>query len=237
MSCGLTGQLEYTIVRRPRVTRRLHLELDARGGLVVVAPRHWSRAYIKVTLSENSGRLERFVADARKRLLPPLRFVSGEQHLYLGESYQLRVVLESARKTAVQLNDHDLMVTTARPGKRVIQSALGAWYRQQAMIVFSERIQIIAAKAPWLKGKTPSLKLQRMHRSWGICSAKGVIKLNTHLIKTPMPMVDSVIAHELCHLEEMNHAKAFYALLESLNPNWRADRAALQAKGYIYLRS
>lgn len=232
-----TGQLEYTIVRRKRVTRRLHLELDARGGLIVVAPGHWSAAYIEVMLSENSGRMLRFVADARKRLLPPLQYVSGEQHLYLGELYQLRVVVESARKIAVQLIDHDLVITMARPDNRVIESTLGTWYRQQAMLVFSKRIQLIAAKAPWVDGKIPSLKLQRMRRSWGVCSAKGVIKLNTHLIKTPMAIIDSVIAHELCHLEEMNHGKAFYALLECLNPAWQTDRAILRAKGYIYLHS
>jgi predicted metal-dependent hydrolase len=44
-----------------------------------------------------------------------------------------------------------------------------------------------------------------------------------------------VIAHELCHLEEMNHGRAFYQLLENLNPNWRQQRKILRTEGYIYL--
>jgi len=55
------------------------------------------------------------------------------------------------------------------------------------------------------------------------------------LVKAPLPMIDAVIAHELCHLEEMNHGKAFYALLENLNPHWRQDRARLRSEGHNYL--
>jgi predicted metal-dependent hydrolase len=75
-----------------------------------------------------------------------------------------------------------------------------------------------------------------MKRTWGNCSAKGVIKLNTHLVKAPMFIIDSVIAHELCHLEEMNHGRAFYALLQGLNPHWRRDRARLRLEGHAYLQ-
>ena len=74
-----------------------------------------------------------------------------------------------------------------------------------------------------------------MKRTWGNCSSKGVIKLNTHLIKAPLAVIDSVIAHELCHLEEMNHGKGFYSLLEQLNPNWHQDRARLRTEGFSYL--
>jgi predicted metal-dependent hydrolase len=76
-----------------------------------------------------------------------------------------------------------------------------------------------------------------MKRTWGNCSSSGVIKLNTHLVKAPLDIIDSVIAHELCHLEEMNHGRAFYVLLESLNPNWRRDRLKLRSDGYFYFRT
>jgi predicted metal-dependent hydrolase len=232
-----SGQFEYSIVHRSRVTKRLHLELDATGGLVVVAPKHWSRSYIHQTLSQNTGRLARFVAKARERLLPPLQYSAGEAHLFLGESYPLMIVDGVHRKTEILLAAQELQVKTSRCGAQAIRLTLQDWYRQQAAIVFAARMEILAGKAPWVKRKLPSLRLRRMKRTWGNCSSKGVIKLNTHLVKTPLAIVDSVIAHELCHLEEMNHGKAFYALLEGLNPNWHADRAMLRSHGHIYLRS
>lgn len=232
-----SGQLEFTITHRPRVTKRLHLELDEQGGLVIVAPKHWSRAHINVTLSQNTARVARFLAKARQRLLPPLQYVQGEKHLFLGGSYALVICRHSERKPRVLFLGQALQISTARSGADTIKSVLDGWYRQQARLVFTERMQLIAQKAPWAANREVPLRLKSMRRTWGNCSSKGAIKLNTHLIKTPLSIVDSVIAHELCHLEEMNHSKAFYTLLEGLNPNWQQDRAMLRSQGHIYLRS
>ncbi len=236
-----SGKLRYTVAHRPRVTKRLHLELDQQGGLVIVAPKHWSRAHISATLAQNTGRVARFLADARRRRVQPLQYIQGERHLLLGVPYALVILEETATKLRgkprVTLAGHKLYVKTAQPGVFPVKSALNAWYRQQAMRIFTARMQVIAQKAPWAQGRTLPLKLRSMRRTWGNCSAKGIIKLNTHLIKTPLPIADSVIAHELCHLEEMNHSSAFYTLLEGLNPNWRQHRTVLRSQGHLYLRT
>jgi len=230
-------KLEFTIAHRPRVTKRLHLELDKQGGLVVVAPKHWSRAHISTTLSQNTASVARFLTRARQRLLPPLQYARGENHLYLGETYSLVIVRGSTRKSRFDISSGEIQITTANPDPVAIKSAMMAWYRRQALRLFSERMNVIAQKAPWAASTVVPLKLRNMRRTWGNCSSKGVIKLNTHLIKSPLSLIDSVIAHELCHLEEMNHSRAFYSLLENLNPGWRQDRATLRSQGYIYLRS
>lgn len=81
----------------------------------------------------------------------------------------------------------------------------------------------------------PAMRLRWMKRTWGSCSASGVITLNPHLVKAPPACIDYVIAHEVCHLEEHNHGKAFYALQERLCPDWRESKAALAAKSHLYL--
>ena len=229
------GSLEYTITHRPRVTKRLHMELDEEGDLVVVAPRHWSKTHIRTTLSRNTSRIERFLVRARQRQLEPLLYRNGELHFYLGQRHPLVIHPGSGRKVCVVFSENKIRIESGQHQVETIRAALQAWYQKQALKVFSERLQIIVGRADWVEGRTVPLKLRRMKRTWGNCSSRGIIKLNTHLIKAPLPVLDSVIAHELCHLQEMNHGRAFYALLERLNPNWREDRLRLQSEGNLYL--
>ena len=230
------GSLEYSITHRPRVTKRLHMELDEEGGLVVVAPRHWSKTQIRTTLSRNTYRIERFLARARLHQLEPLLYRNGELHFYLGERYPLMFHPGAGRKVCIVFSENIIRAEGRQHQAETVRAALQAWYQNQALKVFSERLQIIAGKADWVGGREVPLKLRRMKRTWGNCSSHGIIKLNTHLIKAPLPIIDSVIAHELCHLQEMNHGRAFYALLGRLNPNWREDRLRLRSEGNLYLQ-
>jgi len=212
------------------------LELDQQGGLVVVAPAHWPKKHIRATLARNIPHVERFLAKAREKHTTPLQYVQGELHFYLGESYPLAIHQVVGGRTAVALVDGEMRIDTPKPNSDHIQISLQNWYLKMAGPVFNERLAVISRRAPWVNGKTVPLKLRRMKRTWGNCSSRGVIKLNTHLVKAPLAIIDSVLAHELCHLEEMNHGKAFYALLETLNPFWRQHRAQLRSEGSTYLR-
>lgn len=226
-----TGLMGYTIVRRPRVTKRLHMELDELGSLVVVAPSHWSKKHISATLSQNTSRVERFLARARNLQRQTLSYYNGEQHLYLGKRYPLVLKPGTKRKANVIFDRGEIQVEHREHHAEATRLALQGWYLKQALNVFSLRLKTIAANADWVGNRSIPLKLRRMKRTWGNCSSSGVIKLNTHLIKAPLSILDSVIAHELCHLKVMNHSKQFYVLLDQLNPCWRQDRAWLRAEG------
>jgi predicted metal-dependent hydrolase len=212
------------------------MELDELGGLVVVAPCHWSERHIKSTMARNVIRVEKFLAKSRRQQLRPLQFIDGEKHLYMGGLYPLLVCRVAGSTSQTTLVNGALQVNTPMPQAEKVQAVLQNWYLCQARVVFRARLSEIARRAPWAMDKDIPLTLRRMKRTWGNCSSSGLIKLNTHLVKAPLHVIDSVIAHELCHLEEMNHGRAFYILLESLNPNWRQDRAKLRSERHTYLR-
>lgn len=231
----LSADLHYSIAHRPRVTKRMHMELDEYGGLVVVVPRHWSSAFIHRTLIHNLHKVERFLSRTRNHPVKPLQYIQGEKHFYLGEKYPLVISLDLVKKSSVAFMNGEIHILASSLEHENLRRYLQNWYGAQARSVFHTRLLEVSRSAPWVNRSKMGLKLRRMKRTWGNCSIKGDIKLNTHLVKAPVRLIDSVIAHELCHLVEMNHGRAFYALLEKLNPDWRKDRKELRANGAAYL--
>jgi len=229
--------IEYEVVHRPRVTRCIHLELAEHGRLQVVAPRRMSKRTIQFTMQEWAAYVKRFLAEARaqQKDTPVLRYVNREQHLYLGKKYPLQLRECAGKDPRVRLAEGQIQVFAPQGDVETIRACLTGWYRQQAMRRFSERIEVFSRSAPWLRGKTPVMRLRLMKRTWGTCSSKGVITLNPHLVKTPPACIDYVVAHEICHLKEHNHSRAFYALQDQLYPRWREAKAHLRDRAHVYL--
>ncbi len=63
---------------------------------------------------------------------------------------------------------------------------------------------------------------------FGSCSSKGNIAFSWKLMLYPEEAVDYVVVHELAHLLEMNHSPAFYAIVASVFPDYKARRALLK---------
>lgn len=229
--------IDFEIVHRPAVTRRIHLELGEHGQLHVVAPRRMSKRAIQTALQYRARHVARFLVDARARQqdLPQLRYVSGEKHLFMGRRFPLIIHETPGQRGHVELVDGQIGVFAPHTGSEGIRVRLVNWYRQQALRQFTDRLATFSRRAPWSGENPPVMRLRNMKRTWGSCSSKGVITLNPHLVKAPEECIDYVIAHEICHLREHNHGKAFYALQEQLYPGWNEARNHLRNKGHIYL--
>jgi hypothetical protein len=53
---------------------------------------------------------------------------------------------------------------------------------------------------------------------WGSCSATGSLNFSWRLILAPPIVLDYLAAHEVAHLEELNHSPRFWALLRNICP-------------------
>lgn len=75
----------------------------------------------------------------------------------------------------------------------------------------------------------PEIKIRKMKSRWGSCMPqKAIVTYNLYLAQTPPECVEYVALHELCHLVEGNHSPRFYALLQSLMPDWQKRRELLR---------
>ena len=75
------------------------------------------------------------------------------------------------------------------------------------------------------------ISIREQKTRWGSCSSKGNLNFNWRLIFAPPEVLDYVVVHELAHRKEMNHSKAFYAIVESIMPDYRKWKKWLKENG------
>ena len=63
---------------------------------------------------------------------------------------------------------------------------------------------------------------------WGSCSRKKNLSFNYKIVFLSPELQDYLIVHELCHLQELNHSKKFWALVAQAIPQPKQMRKALQ---------
>ncbi len=72
------------------------------------------------------------------------------------------------------------------------------------------------------------LMIRNSRSRWGSCSSKGTLSFNYKIVFLPEGLLDYLVVHELCHLEEANHGKAFWALVAKAFPDHALSRRSLR---------
>ncbi len=70
-------------------------------------------------------------------------------------------------------------------------------------------------------GRVNQIRIKDQKTRWGSCSSKNNLNFSWRLIMAPERVLDYVVVHELCHLTHMNHGKEFWALVESVMPDYK----------------
>lgn len=80
------------------------------------------------------------------------------------------------------------------------------------------------------------ITIRHQKTRWDSCTSKGNLSFNCLLMLTPNEVIDSVVAHELCHRLQMNHSKAFYADLLKAYPQYPSANKWLKENGGAILK-
>lgn len=63
---------------------------------------------------------------------------------------------------------------------------------------------------------------------WGSCSEHGNLNFDYRILFLSNHLQDYVLTHELCHLQEMNHSKQFWNLVQKTVPDYAKRKAELR---------
>ncbi|MHB8074821.1 M48 family metallopeptidase [Desulfosporosinus fructosivorans] len=160
-------------------------------------------------------------------------FVSGEKHLFKGNSYPLKVIDSKGRFTKVNLTDGQLLVEikVGLPSdirREEIRRHLEKWYIREARELILERLEFFSGI---IGVKVNNVRLKNQKTRWGSCSQKGNLNFNWKLVMAPIEIVDYVVVHELCHLKQMNHSPRFWLLVENQIRDYKKMRKWLKENG------
>jgi len=72
------------------------------------------------------------------------------------------------------------------------------------------------------------IAIRNQRSRWGSCSKNGNLNFNYRIVHLPPHLVDYLIVHELCHIKEFNHSKAFWDLVGQGIPEFSKVRRELK---------
>lgn len=221
-------RIPYLIEVDPDRSTRVAIHVEPDGRVIVEAPPQADKPSIHSAVVKRARWIATHVAAAedRQRHMIAREYVSGEQVLYLGRRYVLKVTQSDQGSPSVRLKGNRLEVTRKDTTRDAVRAAVRAWYRVHARNFFDRKIGELSASLPWVKERPP-FRLLETSRQWGSCSPKGEIILNPHLIKAPRPCVDYVLIHEMAHLKHHDHSPEFFALLGQEIPEWQRIKKQL----------
>ena len=221
-------RIPYRVVDDPACATRVAIHVDPDGSVTVDAPVGFADEAIQKAVQKRARWITTHVSDANHRhaQVRAREYVSGEQVLYLGRRYVLKVVATNHPTKLVRLRGNKLEIQSRTGSVDEIRGLVRGWYRTKARDYFAQRLDHLSEVLPWIK-EVPPFRLLQMSSQWGSCASTGQIILNPHLVKAPRQCVDYVIVHELAHHRHHDHSPEFFRLLDTTVPDWQSHKRVL----------
>ena len=219
----------YKILFRNRKT--LEIAVHPNQEIIVSAPigSDISEIHKKVDSKKSWIRMQLNFFEKFEPRAKPRIYVGGESHLYLGNSYRLKIVY--SMNDIIKVTGKYLVIyTNLDSSQLMIKDLLKKWYFSKAIEIINSIYDEIweSKKHYFIDFNKPKLKIQTMKTRWGSISSNGILRLNSDLIRADKLNIEYVIYHELSHLLYQNHDKNFYKLLSILCPDWQNRKENLE---------
>ena len=103
-------------------------------------------------------------------------------------------------------------------------------YKEQARMLVHARLEHFNT---YYKFSYNKVFIKNTKSRWGSCSSAGNLNFSYKIFFLEPAVQDYLIIHELCHLKEFNHSKAFWALVSEQCPDHRKYYNALKKMGNV----
>lgn len=214
--------IAYTLIKSNRTT--ISIAISKKGEVIVRAPR-----CLKVSqIEEMIQRKHDWIVTKQNEVLKQLQVKKNTNTMsFLGVAYEVKKIPHSNfLKPVVSFDGNAFIVHGSDKEESEIQQAFVVWYKKRAQEILTERTTYYANL---MQEKYHEIRIKDQKTCFGSCSSKRNLNYNYRIIMAPMPVVDYLVIHELCHLKQMNHSKAFWAEVEKMQPDYKENRSWLMS--------
>jgi len=225
-----TGETIKVLRRSHPRARRLRLTVTSAGARVTY-PEGTHPAQVFAFLRKHGEWLERKLDELHLDASPPpLRPGVTTVMPLRGET--VRLVWRDGAFPRVTQIDEDLVLELPRPHGRSTLPAARALLRSFLEAQIRRDLSRHLARYSGALGRAPTaVRLRPLKSLWGSLDTRDRVTLDLALALAPPAALRYVVVHELCHLRVRSHSPRFWALVESLEPEWRKQRDWLRQNG------
>jgi predicted metal-dependent hydrolase len=206
------------MVRVSPRARRLSVRVYPGGRVEIVVPPYASAATVQRFVGTHREWIEARVTDLSAVAGVTVETKPTRVELpAIGRSFEVRYRPGPGTTHVSPAGDGELTIA-GNMEERSIARALRNWLFDLAEYEFARALAAVAALGGF-EYRRIQVRLQRTR--WGSCSVSGTISLNVCALFQPADVARYLFIHELCHTRHMNHSRKFWALVESLEPDYR----------------
>ena len=175
-------------------------------------------------IERNPGRYKKYETEHK----------DGDMISVWGKQYCIRIEHTSNRTSTAYLHGNEIVLN--------ISNGLDSARANRAAHHLVRKV-ISRDMLPWLENKVKHINdayfgfeynnviVRDTKTKWGSCSSNKNISLSYRLLFAPEDVLEYVCAHELAHLQEMNHSKQFWQLVQKAVPDFRERKRWLMRNG------
>lgn len=202
-------------LRQSETATRVHLKMTL-DGMTVTAPTGLDRTKLEDALHSkrkwiisNHQELQKKLGETHKIA----RFRTGSKIPYWGRLAKLKVITHDKSYVMVRYAGGFQVSVPADANDKMVEAAIHRWLSDR----LKAEAKAIGNRYSKALGKGPfKLRVLELQTMWGSCSSNGTVSLDWHLIFAPKRVMQYAVAHEVSHLVERNHTKAFWDVLRGL---------------------
>jgi len=211
--------INYTLIRSKRKTIAIYIR---NGGVEVRAPLKMPKRDIDKFVASKEKWIKSKLALSNEQTEKRERFSLdyGDTVLYRGRQYPITA------KEGIRVgfdDEHFYMPPNLKPEQ--IKSACVQIYRMLAKRDLTNKVIDYSKQ---MSVKPIAVKINGAKTRWGSCSAKKSLNFSWRLIMAADDVIDYVVVHELAHITEMNHSTRFWAIVESVLPDYMERKKKLK---------